>query len=378
MNKKKLVLPLLLASLIFTSCGTTKTSMDIKYNVDDYVTLTKNYKKLPVKVTGDYEFTDEKLQQYISQVIKSQAPYMKDTSKTQVASDSIVNVDYEGKKDGKAFDGGIAKGAVLNVATNSDAKGGTSFIEGFTAGLVGAKVGSTCESKVTFPSDYQEKSLAGQEVTFTFTVNYICKEATIDTIDDTYTNDNFKIKTVDEFKKQAKDQLKASLESQKASDTRTAVIKEMTEKCKVKYPSNLVNARLKEFKTRFRSEYKIEKDQTLEEYVKKNLNMSYKDFEKQAKKNIKENLKTELIFEAVAKKENVEYDDKGFKEFVKSVKKNSGVSTNTELYETYAPNAKAGKEYLKKMYVCTKAINLCQKGAKVTVEKADTTTQAAN
>ena len=377
MNKKKLVLPVLLASMMLSACGVTKTSMDIKYNVDDYVTLPKDYKKMAVTVSGDYEYTDEKLSSYYNQIIAS-APYMKDDSKTEVAQDSIVNVDYVGKKDGKAFEGGTQKGAFIDVAGNKDATTNSGYIEGFTSGLVGAKVGSTVDSKVTFPENYQEKTLAGQEVTFTFTVNYVCKEATIDTIDDTYTKDNLKIDTVAEFKKLAEKQLKSSLESTKKSDVRTALIQKMTKKAKVKYPSNLVSVRMKEFKTRFRSEYKIEKDQSLEEYVKKNLNMSYKDFEKQAKKNIKENLKTELIFEAIAEKENVKFDEKGFKKFVKQVKSSSGVSTNTELYETYAPNAKAGKAYLEKMYVCTKAIDLCQEGAVVTVKPADASQQATN
>jgi trigger factor len=275
MNKKKLVVPVLLASMMLSACGVTKTSMDIKYNVDDYVTLPKDYKKMAVTVSGDYEYTDEKLSSYYNQIIAS-APYMKDDSKTEVAQDSIVNVDYVGKKDGKAFEGGTQKGAFIDVAGNKDATTNSGYIEGFTSGLVGAKVGSTVDSKVTFPENYQEKTLAGQEVTFTFTVNYVCKEATIDTIDDTYTKDNLKIDSVAEFKKLAEKQLKSSLESTKKSDVRTALIQKMTKKAKVKYPSNLVSVRMKEFKTRFRSEYKIEKDQSLEEYVKKNLNMSYK------------------------------------------------------------------------------------------------------
>ena len=374
MKKRQLVMPLIIASMVLTACGGTKSSMDVKYKVADYVTLPKNYKNLEVEVTGDYDYTEEKYNSYLESVLSS-APYIKDTEKTTVAADSIVNVDYVGKKDGKAFDGGSQNGATIDVKNNCDPTSGSSFIEGFTAGLVGAKVGHSVDSKVTFPADYQSTELAGKEVTFTFKVNYIAKKPTLDTLTDEYVNTNFKTKTVDDFKKKVEDNVKASLSNQKQSDVRTAVMEKMVKESKVKYPANLVNARLKEFKTRFRKEYKIEKDQSLEEYVKKNLNMTYKEFEKEAKKNLKENMKTELIFEYVAEKQNIKFDEKGYKKFIKSLKTTNNISTTTELYETFAPNAEAGKAYLKKMYVCTKAINYCQKHAKVTVKPAQQTAQ---
>jgi FKBP-type peptidyl-prolyl cis-trans isomerase (trigger factor) len=103
--------------------------------------------------------------------------------------------------------------------------------------------------------------------------------------------------------------------------------------------------------------------------------MTYKEFEKEAKKNIKENMKTELIFEYVAEKKDIKFDEKGYKKFIKTLKTQNGLKTTTELYETFAPNAKAGKEYMHKMYVCTKAIEYCQKHAVVTVKPAEAATE---
>ncbi len=75
-----------------------------------------------------------------------------------------VNIDYVGRKDGVAFEGGSAKGYDLLI-------GSSSFISGFELGLVGVKIGDTVELPLTFPENYHSKELAGQKVVFTVTVN---------------------------------------------------------------------------------------------------------------------------------------------------------------------------------------------------------------
>ena len=157
MNRKLcLVLAGIMTVSTLAGCGSSKktgTSLDIQYNVDDYVTLCK-YDGMKVTVTGNYATDDAAVQSYLQETIDSIAPYVKDDSKTTVAADSIVNVDYVGKKDGKAFDGGSASGVNINIATNSDAVKGTGYIEGFASGLVGHNVGESVDCPVTFPAEY--------------------------------------------------------------------------------------------------------------------------------------------------------------------------------------------------------------------------------
>ncbi|HAP03899.1 MAG TPA: peptidylprolyl isomerase, partial [Lachnospiraceae bacterium] len=97
--------------------------------------------------------------------------FAEDKTQKTVKEDSIVNVDYKGIKDGEAFQNGSASDVTIDVKNNQDASSGTGYIDGFTDGLVGAKVGETVSSKVTFPENYQASDLAGKEVTFEFTVN---------------------------------------------------------------------------------------------------------------------------------------------------------------------------------------------------------------
>ncbi len=79
----------------------------------------------------------------------------------------IVNIDYVGKRDGVAFEGGTAQGQDVSVAPD------TGYIPGFCEGIAGHSVGETFDVTVTFPEDYKNKDLAGKEAVFTMTLNAI-------------------------------------------------------------------------------------------------------------------------------------------------------------------------------------------------------------
>ena len=76
--------------------------------------------------------------------------------------------------------------------SNNSSTSGSAYIDGFTDGLIGASVGDVIDSNVTFPDEYPNNpDLAGKEVVFTFTVNSIQKEVTMDTMDDEFALEQF-------------------------------------------------------------------------------------------------------------------------------------------------------------------------------------------
>lgn len=91
------------------------------------------------------------------------------TSSVTAKNGDVVNIDFVGKKDGIAFQGGTAKSYALELGSHS-------FIDGFEEGVVGMNVGSKKTIDVTFPSTYQESSLAGQDCTFDVTLNKVYSE----------------------------------------------------------------------------------------------------------------------------------------------------------------------------------------------------------
>ena len=98
----------------------------------------------------------------------TEAPsYSTDTSLT-VKDGDTVNIDYVGKIDGTAFDGGSTNGQGTDLVIGSG-----SYIDDFEDQLVGAHPGDEVEVTVTFPDNYDAADLAGKEAVFDVTVNGI-------------------------------------------------------------------------------------------------------------------------------------------------------------------------------------------------------------
>ena len=78
----------------------------------------------------------------------------------------VANIDYVGTKDGVAFDGGTSEGYDLTLGSGM-------FIDGFEDGVVGMEIGSEKDLNLTFPENYGNEELAGQDVVFHVTLNAI-------------------------------------------------------------------------------------------------------------------------------------------------------------------------------------------------------------
>ncbi len=172
--KKKLALlmSMLLLAVSLTACGDKDKESDktnvTELKVEKYVTLGE-YKGLEVtapKVEVNATEKEQLMRQVYNQYITKENNAILEGA---VKNGDYVNIDYEGKKEGVAFDGGTAAGQQLGIGTNS-------FIPGFEAGLVGVEVGQTVDLNLTFPEQYYSAELAGQEVVFTVTVNFIYPE----------------------------------------------------------------------------------------------------------------------------------------------------------------------------------------------------------
>ena len=156
------------------------------------MTKLADYKGIDVTITGNYDVTDDQVEQNLMSLL----PYYGITGvevkdRDTVQKDDYVKVDYTGYLDGDAFDGGSATDTMIDVANNCDAAQKTNYIDGFSDGLVGAKVGDEVSSDVTFPENYQSSDLAGKKTTFKFKIKGIYKPVTMDTLTDDMVADAF-------------------------------------------------------------------------------------------------------------------------------------------------------------------------------------------
>lgn len=139
--------------------------MNMEIDASQYVTLGE-YKGVEVSVPGKIEYEESAYE------LRAKTIYFAYIAETEGVTDrpvklyDMTNIDYVGKKDGVAFEGGTAQGYSLLIGSGQ-------FIDGFEDGLVGVMPGETVDLNLKFPDAYGNADLAGQEVVFTVTVNYI-------------------------------------------------------------------------------------------------------------------------------------------------------------------------------------------------------------
>ena len=148
----------------------------------DYVTLGQ-YEGIEL-TEADIAPTEEELLAELQKLVDN------NTTQEQVKDPSIriedgdtVNIDYVGKIDGIAFEGGTASGQEVTI-------GVTSYIDGFLDQLIGHTPGETFDIDVTFPDPYYNNpDLSGKPAVFTITVNYI-SQAVVPDLDDEFIIDS--------------------------------------------------------------------------------------------------------------------------------------------------------------------------------------------
>lgn len=134
------------------------------YNVDDCITL-GDYKGMELTKTVE-PVTDADVTLKIMQLTGDSGEELTDPDAEVQMGDTAV-IDYTGKKDGVAFEGGTST-EPYNLQIGSG-----SFIPGFEEGVVGMKAGETKDIELTFPENYQASDLAGAEVVFTVELHSI-------------------------------------------------------------------------------------------------------------------------------------------------------------------------------------------------------------
>ena len=116
----------------------------------------KKYKNLGVK-KDDVKVTKKEITEEIDNLRNRYADL--EIKDSKIENGDIAVIDFEGFKDGKAFDGGKGENYSLTIGSNT-------FIPGFEDQLIGHKAGEDIDVNVTFPKDYQSEELKGKKATF--------------------------------------------------------------------------------------------------------------------------------------------------------------------------------------------------------------------
>lgn len=306
---------MLLAAGLLTGCGQSREENALRdLETDSYVTLC-DYQNLSISVEP-VTVTDEERDLSVMEAYSRFSTLENSGITDRAAADGdTVNIDYVGKKDDVAFDGGTASGAFLVLGSDS-------YIDGFEDGLVGVRPGETVDLDLKFPEGYGNTELAGQAVTFTVTINYIVELR--DTVAAAMGLEN--VSTVAELQQYEYDRLYAQKESEYTNKVKNAIMAELFEQCTYgelpndilesnrTYVSGIVNSA---------SAYGLSAD----DYTNTFFGMDSETYIK----NYAEMLtKQDITLQAIANKENLNVSDKELKSTLEQYAKEAGASTVEE------------------------------------------------
>ena len=174
--------------------------------------------------------------------VEAELTRMQDRNARQVSVEreskkgDIVNLDFEGFVDGVAFEGG--KGEKFDLELGSGM-----FIPGFEEQLEGKNVGDECDVNVTFPEEYNEKSLAGKPAVFKCKINEI-KENQKPELDDEFAKDVSEFDTIAELKADLEKNLQERKNDSAQTSFQERVMDKVIETMEAEIPDAMVETQL--------------------------------------------------------------------------------------------------------------------------------------
>ena len=266
------------------------------------------YKKLGIK-KDEVKVTDEEVNSSLEGMRKRFAESVVKDGNVENGDTAII--DFEGFKDGVAFDGGKGENYSLTIGSNT-------FIPGFEEQLIGMKKGEEKEINVTFPEDYHSEELKGAPVIFKVKVNEI-KETKIPELDKDFFEDLGMEGINDE--KSLKEELKKTIEARKESEAENKFIDSLLDKAvenmEVEIPHQMIHDELDRMMHQYEENLKMQ-GITLEQFYQ--FTASNEDALKdQMHPEAEKRVASRFLLEEIAKAENIEINEEAVNEEVKKL-----------------------------------------------------------
>lgn len=207
----------------------------------------------------------------------------------------VVTVDYEGKIDGVAFEGGTAQGQQTELSEER-------FIPGFATGIAGMKVGQTKDVEAVFPQDYQQTDLAGKTAIFTISLHEV-KELELPALDDELAKAVSSNQTLEELKADIRKRLQAAAESRIKRQTGNELVERLVASHDFPLPEVLVEREVDGMLTDGAG-MAARMGMSFDDYLKA-VGKSEDELRREYRPDAERRVKGTLILETIAKKEQI-------------------------------------------------------------------------
>lgn len=300
-----------------------------------------------------YEPTAAEVDEAVNDLAKQNRTYETKTGKTVKAKDGdMVVIDFLGKVDGVAFEGGAAEGAELVLGSGQ-------FIPGFEEQLVGAKPDSDVEVKVTFPADYQAENLKGKDAVFEVKVKEV--KAPVDSPAD----DAFAEKLGVENLEKLRELLKTNLEQQYAGATRFKLKRALLDQLDTKHdfplPPKMVEA---EFASIWQQ---VQQDKEAGNLPPEDAKKSDKKLQEEYRKIAERRVRLGLVLAEIGRANNVQVTDQEVNEAMLTEARRYGPQAQ-QVYDLFRQNPNAQAQLRAPIFE-DKVVDLIVEKAKVKDQK---------
>lgn len=298
------------------------------------------YKGLTIEKTAVKKAKAADVDAELSKIRERNARFVEVTDRAVQEGDQ-VNLDYCGKVDGVAFEGGTAEKQTLTIGSHT-------FIEGFEEQLVGMNIGETRDINVTFPTEYHAEHLSGKPAVFTVTINGITVKE-LPALDDEFAKDVSEFATLKEYK----DDIKKHINERNAKDAErqdeSKLIETVVENTKFDVPSAMIDEQIDQYLDDLQHQLAYD-GLKLDDYLKytgasmESLRNEYRD---RAEKSVR----TRLVFEEIVKAEKLKATAKQIDAKIKQYAENIGST-----YEEFSKQLQLEDRYYFENQVITESL----------------------
>ena len=313
------------------------------------------YKGLEVP-KADLEVTDEEIEAELKKEQEKNARTIHVEDRAAQEGDKVT-IDFEGFVDGVAFEGGAGKDYPLTL-------GSKTFIPGFEEQLVGVALEQPVDVNVTFPEDYQAEELKGKEAVFKCVIHKIeAKE--LPELDDDFAKDVSEFDTLEEYKKEIKDNIEKRKADAAKTEKENAVVDKAIENAQMDIPEAMVktqiNQMIDDFARRIQSQ-----GLTMEQYMQFT-GSTRETMQEQMRPQAMTRIQSRLVLEKVAEVENIQISDEKLDEELTKMAEMYKMELDKfkELVDDYQ------KDQMKKDLAVQEAVTLMAENAKEVEVKAE-------
>jgi len=285
-------------------------TMDVEKMSAEEITFVFDVVVKPEVTLGDYKgieieaedisVSDEDVEAELNRLQEANAELVVQEG-VEVEMGHTVVIDFEGFKDGVAFEGGKGENYTLEIGSNS-------FIPGFEEAIVGMKDGEEKDIELTFPENYHVDELKGQPVVFKVKLHEV-KARELPELNDDFVDllDREGIDTLDALKEDIKNSLTESRKQAEEDRVNDLLIQTVADNATVDVPVEMVEEELNQMFQEF-TQRLTQQGMNFEMYSQI-LNQTEEDIKEQMREDAQKRVTSRLVLEKIAEVEALKVED---------------------------------------------------------------------